>query len=48
MVKIKKVKYFTYDMAGTPKYFKTKKEADEWRKFHRDRMAINLKIYKVV
>jgi len=40
-------KYYTIDMAGHRKFFKTKKEADEWRKFIYDHMAYWLKLYKV-
>jgi dsDNA-binding SOS-regulon protein len=40
-------KYYTIDMAGHKKYFKNKKEADEWRKFIHDHTANWLYLYKV-
>jgi dsDNA-binding SOS-regulon protein len=41
------MKYYTIDMAGSKKYFKTKKEADEWRKFVHGKTAYWLKLYKL-
>jgi dsDNA-binding SOS-regulon protein len=42
-----KEKYYTIDMAGHKKYFKTKKEADEWRKFINDHTGYWLHLYKL-
>jgi len=43
-----KEKYYTYDMANHRKFFKTKKEADRWRKYIHEHTAIWLKLYKVM
>lgn len=45
---MEKNKYFTIDMAGHRKFFKTKKEANSWRKDIHGHTAMWLKLYKVV
>jgi len=43
-----KEKYYTIDMAGHRKFFRTKKEANKWRKDIHEHTAMWLKLYKVV
>lgn len=43
-----KEKYYTIDMANHKKFFKTKKEADRWRKHIYEHTAMWLKLYEVV
>lgn len=44
--KLKKPKYYTFDMAKRIKYFRTKKDANIYRKKVHDRLALWLKLYK--
>lgn len=41
-----KMKYYYVDMAGTMRFFKTKKEADKARKFIYEKTAIYPKLYR--
>jgi hypothetical protein len=47
MPKKNKVNYYTIDMAGHKRYFKTLKEAKQWSNWINEKMAIYPHIYKV-